>query len=219
MKVRRNPNRLAVIAGLVIGGLLSGCSGGEDRTEVESPKLDRCKAMLGAGNVEAAVKTTGGSDVEVSGTPQADVLATGLVEEAKQWQESDLLHNSHTGCRMDAFEGDQLSGTVDVSVKWSSLSLGLMGDPKNSRTWRQVNKSVYVAPEPGPARMQLIAACAVPGAAAAQASGLPLQFEVSGVSLGAELRWELLRAFAQSVTEEMGCATPPVIPSVLPPAT
>ncbi|MFE9726395.1 hypothetical protein ACFYQ5_23060 [Streptomyces sp. NPDC005794] len=210
---------MTVTAVLVIGGLLAGCSGGEDRAEVGSPKLDRCKSLLGAANVEAAVKTTGGSDVEVSGTPQADVLATGLAKEAKQWQESDLLHNSYTGCRMDAFDGDQLSGTVDLSVKWSSLSLGLMDDPKNSRTWRQVNESVYVAPEPGPVRMQLIAACAVPGATAAQSSGLPLQFEVSGVRLGAELRWELLRAFAQSVTEEMGCATPPVIPSALPAAT
>ncbi|MFE6024218.1 hypothetical protein [Streptomyces niveus] len=213
----RNPNRLTAIAVLVIGGLLSGCSGGEDRPE--SPELGRCKSLLGAGNVEAAVKTMGGSDVEVSGTPQADVLADGLVREAKQWKKSDLLHNSYTGCRMDAFEGDQISGTVDVTVKWSVLSLGLLDDPKNSRTWRQVNKSVYVAPEPGPARMQLLAVCAVHGATASQSSDLPLQFDVSGASLGAELRWELLRAFAQSVTEEMGCTTPPVIPSVLPAAT
>ncbi|MFD9499062.1 hypothetical protein [Streptomyces sp. NPDC060035] len=217
MMMLRNSNRLTVIAVLVIGGLLSGCSGGEERAE--SPKLGRCKSLLGAGNVEAAVKTTGGSDVEVSGTPQADVLADSLVREAKQWQESDLLHNSYTGCRMDAFEGDQLSGTIDVSVKWSVLSFGLLDSPKNSRTWRQVNESVYVAPEPGPARMQLLAACAVPGAAESQSSDLPLQFDVSGLSLGAELRWGLLRAFAQSVTEEMGCATPPVIPSVLPAAT
>lgn len=213
----RNSNRLAVIAVLVIGGLLSGCSGGEDRAE--SPELGRCKSLLGAGNVEAAVKTAGGGDVEVSGTPQADVLADGLVREAKQWQKSDLLHNSYTGCRMDVFEGDQLSGTVDVSVKWSVLSLGLMDDPKNSRTWRQVNELVYVAPEPGPARMQLLAACAVPGAIASQSSDLPLQFEVSGASLGSDLRWELLRAFARSVTGEMGCTRPPVIPSVLPAAT
>ncbi|MFE4609503.1 hypothetical protein ACWGCP_28390 [Streptomyces niveus] len=213
----RNPNRLTAIAVLVIGGLLSGCSGGEDRAE--SPELGRCKSLLGAGNVEAAVKTMGGSDVEVSGTPQADVLVDGLVREAKQWKKSDLLHNSYTGCRMDAFEGDQISGTVDVTVKWSVLSLGLLDDPKNSRTWRQVNKSVYVAPEPGPARMQLLAVCAVHGATASQSSDLPLQFDVSGASLGAELRWELLRAFAQSVTEEMGCTTPPVIPSVLPAAT
>ncbi|MEV8399144.1 hypothetical protein [Streptomyces niveus] len=213
----RNPNRLTAIAVLVIGGLLSGCSGGEDRAE--SPELGRCKSLLGAGNVEAAVKTMGGSDVEVSGTPQADVLVDGLVREAKQWNKSDLLHNSYTGCRMDAFEGDQISGTVDVTVKWSVLSLGLLDDPKNSRTWRQVNKSVYVAPEPGPARMQLLAVCAVHGATASQSSDLPLQFDVSGASLGAELRWELLRAFAQSVTEEMGCTTPPVIPSVLPAAT
>ncbi|WP_405613232.1 hypothetical protein [Streptomyces sp. NBC_01508] len=213
----RNPNRLTAIAVLVIGGLLSGCSGGEDRAE--SPELGRCKSLLGAGNVEAAVKTMSGSDVEVSGTPQADVLVDGLVREAKQWQKSDLLHNSYTGCRMDAFEGDQNSGTVDATVKWSVLSLGLLNDPKNSRTWRQVNKLVYVAPEPGPARMQLLAACAVHGATASQSSDLPLQFDVSGASLGAELRWELLRAFAQSVTEEMGCTTPPVIPSVVPAAT
>ncbi|MEU2677755.1 hypothetical protein ABZ638_12780 [Streptomyces sp. NPDC007107] len=214
----RISNRLTLVSFLIIGGLLSGCTGGEGRAEVESPKLGQCKSLLGAQNVEAAVKSTGGSDIEVSGTPQADALAEGLVREAKQWKKSDLLHNSYTGCRMDAYEGEELSGTVDVSVKWSVLSVGMMDDPKNSRTWRQVNKSVYVAPEPGPARMQLLAACAVPGATASQSSGLPLQFEVSGASLGAELRWELLRAFAQSVTEEMGCATPPVIPSVLPAA-
>lgn len=212
-----NSNRLTVISVLVIGVLLSGCSGGKERAE--SPELGRCKSLLGAGNVDAAVKTTGGSDVEVSGTPQADVLADGLVREAKRWQKSDLLHSSYTGCRMDAFEGGQIIGTVDASVKWSVLSLGLLDSPKNSRTWRQVNESVYVAPEPGPGRMQLLAACAVPGATASQSSDLPLQFQVSGASLGAELRWELLRAFAQSVTEEMRCATPPVIPSVLPAAT
>lgn len=212
-----NSNRLTVISVLVIGVLLSGCSGGKERAE--SPELGRCKSLLGAGNVDAAVKTTGGSDVEVSGTPQADVLADGLVREAKRWQKSDLLHSSYTGCRMDAFEGGQIIGTVDASVKWSVLSLGLLDSPMNSRTWRQVNESVYVAPEPGPGRMQLLAACAVPGATASQSSDLPLQFQVSGASLGAELRWELLRAFAQSVTEEMRCATPPVIPSVLPAAT
>ncbi|MDX3058033.1 hypothetical protein PV394_23320 [Streptomyces sp. NE06-03E] len=212
----RISNRSTLAAVLIIGGLLSGCTGGEGRAEAESPKLGQCKSLLGAQNVGAAVKSTGGSDVEVSGTPRADALAEGLVREAKQWKKSDLLHNSYTGCRMDAYEGEELSGTVDVSVKWSVLSVGMMDDRKNSRTWRQVNKSVYVAPEQGPARMQLLATCAVPGAAASQSSGLPLQFEVSGASLGAELRWELLRAFAQSVTEEMGCATPPVIPSVLP---
>ncbi|MFC3237696.1 hypothetical protein CP967_21585 [Streptomyces nitrosporeus] len=219
MMLRRS-NRLTAIAVLAIAGLLAGCSSGEDSAEsAGSPELGRCKSLLGAENVAAAIGTTGASDVEVSGTPQADVLADGLVREAKQWQKSDLLHNSHTGCRMDAFEGDHVSDTVDVSVKWSALSLGMMDDPKNSRTWRRVNEAVYVAPEPGPGRMQLLAVCAVPGAIAEQSSGLPLQFEVSGASLGAELRWELLKSFARSVTEEMGCTTPPDVPSALPAAT
>ncbi|WP_146063433.1 hypothetical protein [Streptomyces sp. SM11] len=208
---------MTAIAGLAVGGLLSGCAGGEE--SAESPKLGQCKTLLGAENVEAAVKTTGGSDVEVGGTPQADVLVDRLVREAKRWQESDLLHTRYTGCRMDAFEGDRISGTVDATVKWSVLSLGMMDSPEISRTWRQVNASVYVAPEPAPARTQLIAVCAVPGAIASQPSDLPLQFEVVGKSLGTELRWELLRAFAQSVTEKMGCAKPPVIPSALPPST
>ncbi|WP_326765852.1 hypothetical protein OG978_15850 [Streptomyces sp. NBC_01591] len=213
----RNSSRLWTFAvPVVVGILLSGCSKGQDRAE--SPELGRCKSLLGAENVEAAVKATGGNDVEVSGTPQADALAAALVKEAEKWQESDLMHTSYTGCRLDAFEGDQPSGTVDVSVKWSVLSLESMDDPKAGRTWRQVNGLVYVAPEPGPARMQLVAACAVPGAAASQSTGLPLQFQVTGADLGAELRWELLRTFAQSVTEEMGCTTSPVIPSELPAA-
>ncbi|MFJ6614152.1 hypothetical protein ACIQPT_28150 [Streptomyces sp. NPDC091289] len=208
---------MTAIAGLAIGGLLSGCSGGEDRAG--SPELDWCKSLLGAENVEAAVKAAGGSDVEVSGTPRADVLADRLVREAKRWQESDLLHTRYTGCRMDTFEGDRISGTVDATVKWSVLSLGMMEGPEISRTWRQVNASVYVALEHARARTQLIAVCAVPGAIASQPSDLPLQFEVVGESLGTELRWELLRAFAQSVTEKMGCAKPPVIPTALPSST
>ncbi|MGW6073029.1 hypothetical protein ACWFRT_31140 [Streptomyces anulatus] len=214
--LRRHGNRMTVTTVLVIGGLLSGCSGGEDRTE--SPELGQCKALLGAGNVEAAVKRTGGDDVEVSGTPKTDVLADRLVREAKRWQESDLQHTLYTGCRMDAFEGDRTSGTVDVSVKWSILSLGMMDSPENSRTWRRANESVYVQPEPGPARMRLVAECAVPGAIASQPSDLPLQFDVAGASLGTELRWKLLSTFARSVTEEMGCAKAPVIPSALPPS-
>ncbi|MFJ9187770.1 hypothetical protein ACIRQO_32490 [Streptomyces anulatus] len=210
-------NRLALVAALAIGGLLSGCSGGEERAE--SPRMGQCETLLGAESVEAAVKTTGGGDVEVSGTPQADVLAERLLREAKQWQESDLQHTLYTGCRMDAFEGDRISGTVDVSVKWSILSLGMMDSPENSRTWRRANESVYVQPEPGPARMRLVAECAVPGAIASQPSDLPLQFDVAGASLGTELRWKLLSTFARSVTEEMGCAKSPVIPSALPPAT
>ncbi|EHM28887.1 MULTISPECIES: hypothetical protein [Streptomyces] len=210
-------NRLILVAALAIGGLLSGCSGGEERAE--SPRLGQCETLLGAESVEAAVKTTGGGDVEVSGTPQADVLAERLLREAKQWQESDLQHTRYTGCRLDAFEGDRISGTVDVSVKWSALSMGMMDSPENSRTWRPANDSVYVQPEPGPARMRLIARCAVPGAIASQPSDLPLQFDVAGASLGAELRWELLSTFARSVTEGMGCAKSPVIPSALPPAT
>ncbi|MEU1172877.1 hypothetical protein [Streptomyces microflavus] len=208
--------RMTAVVGLAIGGLLAGCSGGEERAE--SPKLGQCKTLLGAANVEAAVKTTGGSDVEVGGTPQADVLADRLVQEAKRWQKSDLQHTRYTGCRMDAFKGDQISGTVDVSVKWSVLSLGVMDSPENRRAWRQANASVYVEPEPGPARMRLIAACAVPGTIASQPSDLPLQFDVAGASLGTELRWELLSAFARSVVAEMDCAEPPVIPSALPTA-
>ncbi|MEW1629973.1 hypothetical protein AB0387_21650 [Streptomyces sp. NPDC089173] len=216
MMLRSYGTRVTAILGLAIGGLLSGCSGGEERAE--SPKLGQCETLLGATNVEAALKTTGGSDVEVGGTPQADVLADRLVREAKQWQESDLQHSRYTGCRMDAFEDDRISGTVDVSVKWSVLSLGVMDSPENRRAWRQANESVYVEPEPGPARMRLIAACAVPGTIASQPSDLPLQFDVAGVSLGTELRWELLSAFARSVVAEMDCAAPPVIPAALPAA-
>ncbi|MFE2978737.1 hypothetical protein [Streptomyces sp. NPDC059258] len=205
---------MTAITFLVIGGLLSGCSGGEERAD--SPKRGQCETLLGDENVEAAVKMTGGSDVEVGGTPQADVLAERLVREAKQWQESDLQHTSYTGCRVDAFEGDGISGTVDASVKWSALSLGMMDSPKNSRTWRQANESVYVETEAGPGRSRLIAKCAVPGTIDSQPSDLPLQFDVSGTSLGTELRWELLSVFARSVVDEMGCTKPPVIPSTMP---
>ncbi|MET9943014.1 hypothetical protein [Streptomyces halstedii] len=99
MMLRSYGTRVTAILGLVIGGLLSGCSGGEERAE--SPKLGQCETLLGATNVEAALKTTGGSDVEVGGTPQADVLADRLVREAKQWQESDLQHSRYTGCRTE----------------------------------------------------------------------------------------------------------------------
>ncbi|MFH8373796.1 hypothetical protein [Streptomyces cyaneofuscatus] len=212
----RYGTRMTAVMGLAIGGLLAGCAGGEERAE--SPKLGQCRTLLGAANVEAAVKATGGSDVEVGGTPQADALADRLVREAKRWQESDLQHTRYTACRVDAFEGDRISGTVDVSVKWSVLSLGMMSSPENRQAWRQANDSVYVEPEPGPARMRLIAACAVPGTIPSQPSDLPLQFDVAGASLGTELRWELLSAFARSVVAEMGCAEPPVIPSALPAA-
>ncbi|GGS57743.1 hypothetical protein F2B00_32685 [Streptomyces parvus] len=207
-------NRLILVATLAIGGLLSGCSGGEERAE--SPKQEQCETLLGAENVEAAVKATGGSDVEVSGTPQADVLADRLAREAKRWQKSDLLHTPYTACRMSAFEGDRIVGTVDVSVKWSVLSVRMMDNPQIGRTWRQVNESLFVAPEPGPARMQLLAVCAVPGAIASQPSDLPLQFEVAAKDLGTELRWELLSTFARSVAGEMDCEKRPVVPSALP---
>lgn len=91
-----------------------------------------------------------------------------------------------------------------------------MGNPQIGRTWRQVNESLFVAPEPGPARMQLLAVCAVPGAIASQPSDLPLQFEVVTKDLGTELRWELLSTFARSVAREMDCQKHPVVPSALP---
>ncbi|OSC75950.1 hypothetical protein LEL86_05630 [Streptomyces sp. WA6-1-16] len=207
-------NRLILVAALAIGGLLSGCSGDEERAE--SPKLRQCETLLGAESVRAVVKATGGDDVSVSGTPQADVLADQLVREAKRWQKSDLLHTPYTACRMSAFEGDRIVGTVDVSVKWSVLSVRMMDNPQIGRTWRQVNESLFVAPEPGPARMQLLAVCAVPGAIASQPSDLPLQFEVAGKDLGTELRWELLSTFARSVAGEMDCEKRPVVPSALP---
>lgn len=214
MAMPHRRDRLTGIAVLAIGTLLSGCSGGEGRAE--SPKRGQCETLLGDENVEAAVRTTGGSDVEVGGTPQADVLAERLVREAKQWQASDLQHTSYTGCRVDAFEGGGISGTVDASVKWSALSLGMMDSPKNSRTWRQANESVHVETESGPGRSRLIAKCDVPGAIESLPSDLPLQFDVTGVTLGLELRWELLSVFARSVVEEMECEKPPVIPSSLP---
>lgn len=158
----------------------------------------------------------GSSDVEASGTPQADVLADLLTKEAKRWQKSDLLHAPYTACRMSAFEGDRIIGTVDVSVKWSVLSLRMMDNPQIGRTWRQVKESLFVAPEPGSARMQLLAVCAVPGAIASQPSDLPLQFEVAAKDLGTELRWELLSTFARSVVGEMDCEKRPVVPSALP---
>ncbi|MFF3031515.1 hypothetical protein ACFVS7_11015 [Streptomyces rubiginosohelvolus] len=209
-------NRLIFVATLAIGGLLSGCSGGEERAE--SPKQEQCETLLGAENVEAAVKATGGSDVEVSGTPQADVLADRLAREAKRWQKSDLLHTPYTACRMSAFEGDRIIGTIDVSVKWSVLSMRMMDTPQISRTWRRVNDSLFLAPEASPARMQLLAVCAVPGAIASQPSDLPLQFEVAAKDLRTELRWDLLSTFARSVVEAMDCTQPPVIPSALPAA-
>ncbi|APS21303.1 hypothetical protein TK78_22000 [Streptomyces sp. Tue 6075] len=209
-------DRLTAIAAPAIGGLLSGCSGGEERAQ--APEPGQCETLLGAENVEAAVETTGGSDVEVGGTPQADVLAERLVREAKQWQESDLQPTRYTGCRMDAFEGDEISGTVDVTAKWSALSLGMMDSPENSRTWRQANRSVHVEPEAAPGLMRLIAACTVPGTIDSQPSYQPLRFDVSGASLGTELRWELLSTLARSVVEEMDCTKPPVIPSALPAA-
>lgn len=202
------------VATLVIGGLLSGCSGGDDRAD--SPKLRQCKNLLGSGNVESVVDAVGSSDVGASGTPQADVLADLLVKEAKRWQESDLLHTPYTACRMSVFESDRIIGTVDVSVKWSVLSLRMMDSPQIGRTWRRVNESLFVAPEASPVRMQLLAACAVPGAIASQPSNLPLQFEVAAKDLGTELRWELLSTFARSVVGEMDCEKPPVIPSALP---
>ncbi|MFI1187743.1 hypothetical protein [Streptomyces californicus] len=76
-----------------------------------------------------------------------------------------------------------------------------------------------VASERGAGRMQLIAACAVPGAHASQPTDLPLQFDEAGVSAGTELRWDILSAFARSVVAEMNCVKPPVIPSVMPALT
>ncbi|MCQ1576772.1 hypothetical protein [Streptomyces parvus] len=214
--VARDESADTHFAGLAIGGLLSGCFGGEERAE--SPKLGLCETLLGAKNGEAAVKTTCGSDAEVGGTPQADVLVERLVREAKQSQESDLQRTRYTGCRMDTFEGDEISGTVDATVKWSALSLGIMDSPENSRRWRQANPSVYVEPEAAPGLTRLIAACAVPGTIESQPSDLPLQFDVSEASLGTENRWELLSTFARSIVKEMDCMKPPIIPSVLPAA-
>lgn len=67
-------NRLMLVANLVIGRILAGCSGGDDRAD--SPKLRQCKNLLGSGNVESVVEAIGSSDVEASGTPQVDVWAT-----------------------------------------------------------------------------------------------------------------------------------------------
>ncbi|CAM5271291.1 hypothetical protein [Streptomyces badius] len=214
MTMLRKASRPMGIAVLVIGGNLSDCSGDDDRAD--SPNLRQCKHLLGSGNVDSVVDAIGSSDVEARGTPQADVLADLLTKEAKRWQKADLPHTPYTACRMSAFEGDRIIGTVDASVKWSALSLGMMDSPKNSRTWRQANESVYVETESGPGRMRLIAKCAVPGAIDSQPSDLPLQFDVTGVTLGTELRWELLSAFARSVVEEMDCEKPPAIPSALP---
>ncbi|MFJ6512266.1 hypothetical protein ACIQMO_34900 [Streptomyces sp. NPDC091406] len=202
------------VATLVMVGILSGCSGGDGR--VDSPQLQRCKNLLGSGNLDSVVDAIGSSDVEVSGTPQADVLADLLAKEAQRWQKSDLLHTTYTACRLSAFEGDRIIGTVDVSVKWSVLSLNMMDSPQTSRTWRRVNDSLFLAPKASPARMQLLAVCAVPGAVASQPSDLPLQFEVAAKDLRTELRWELLSVFARSVVDEMGCTKPPVIPSTMP---
>lgn len=166
--------------------------------------------------MEAAVKTTGDSDAEVGGTPQADVLVERFVREAKQSQESDLQRTRYTGCRVDAFEGDEISGTVDATVKWSALSLGMMDSPEGSRTWRKAKPTVYVEPEAAPGPMRLIAACAVPGTIEFQPSDLPLQFDVSGASPGTELRWALLSTFARSIVKEMDYMKPPFIPSALP---
>lgn len=52
----RKVSRLTGKAVLAIGGLLSGCSGGEERAE--SPKVRRCESLLGAKNMEAAANAT-----------------------------------------------------------------------------------------------------------------------------------------------------------------
>ncbi|WP_143668351.1 hypothetical protein [Streptomyces sp. f150] len=107
------------------------------------------------------------------------MLAERLVREAKQRQEPDLQHTRFTGCRMDALEGDEISGAVDASVKWSALSLRTMGSPESNQAWRQASASVYVEPEAGLGFMRLMVECAAPGAIDSEPSDLPLQFDVT----------------------------------------
>lgn len=105
---------------------------------------------------------------------------------------------------------------MTMSHRADRLTAVEANSPEIGRTWRQVNDSVYVEPEPGPAHMRLIAGCAVRGTIASQPTDLPVQFDVRGLSPGAELRWELLSAFARSVVAEMDCTKPPVVPSAQP---
>ncbi|WP_144317016.1 hypothetical protein [Streptomyces sp. sk226] len=101
--------------------------------------------------MKAVVEGTGGDDASVVGAAEAEVLADRLVREAGRWRPSDLIHTPDIGCCLNVFKSDRKSGVLDVRVKWSVSTPGVIDNPKSDRTWHQVNDRPPAIPSAMPA--------------------------------------------------------------------
>ncbi|MEV6475501.1 hypothetical protein [Streptomyces sp. NPDC051657] len=104
---------------------------------------------------------------------------------------------------------------IEATVQWSALTVDSMSEPKYAKSWRQLNDHVFVELETGQPSMGLLVTCGVPGAAAGQEAGLPLQMSVTDPGLAVEQRQALLSTFARSLVDELSCIGEPVIPAQL----
>ncbi|MFD4236439.1 hypothetical protein [Streptomyces sp. NPDC058542] len=207
-----------VLSGVVLCALaLAGCSdssepGNETRG---SAGLEKCGQFLGTENVHGAVDSVDGGKATATARNSPARLAAILDREAEEWSVDDLLHNSYSACRIQLPAGDGGAFVIEATVQWSALTVDSMSEPKYAKSWRQLNDHVFVELETGQPSMGLLVTCGVPGAAAGQEAGLPLQMSVTDPGLAVEQRQALLSAFARSLVDELSCIGEPVIPAQL----
>ncbi|MEU6633244.1 hypothetical protein ABZ905_33870 [Streptomyces parvus] len=186
-----------------------------DKETRSSSGLQKCGQFLGAENVERAVDSVGGGKANFTARNGPTRLAAIMDREAEEWSVDDLLHNSYSACRIQLPAEGGGAFVIEATAQWSVLTVDSMNDPKFAKSWRQLNDQVFVELETGQPSMELLVTCGVPGAAAGQEAGLPLQVAVTDPGLAVDQRQVLLSTFARTLVDELSCAGDPAIPEQL----
>ncbi|WP_143668350.1 hypothetical protein [Streptomyces sp. f150] len=204
-------------SGVFLCVLVVGCSGDPEvgKAVRSSAGLQKCGQFLGAENINRAVESVDGGKATATARNSPERLAAIMDREAEEWAVDDLLHNSYSACRIQVPAEGGGAFVIEATVQWSVLTVDSMSDPKYAKSWRQLNDQVFVELETGRPSMELLVACGVPGAAAGQEAGLPLQMAVTDPGLAVDQRQVLLSTFARTLVDELSCAGDPVIPAQL----
>ncbi|WP_051845279.1 hypothetical protein [Streptomyces globisporus] len=202
---------------------VTACSGGgkdgRGAGAVSPAALATCRQVFGAKNVDA-LRAEFGEGLRAYDRSLADMKER-LVAEARGWTagDDDLRRTTYRPCQIQE-RAKGSDGWVTSTVAWSMWDIEFLSSTKDVQPWHKVVDGVYVSPRRRIEGTSLVMTCTIPGSAAGQGSGLPLEVSVNeedrkaGEGVSTE---QLLKSLAESARGLVGCQEKPVLPDDLMP--
>ncbi|ROQ32627.1 hypothetical protein EDD98_1619 [Streptomyces sp. PanSC19] len=227
VSVARRRTGASVAAALAVVLSVASCGGGggdapkASATEAARTEaaLRTCQKVFGAKNVDS-LRAEFGEGLRAYDRSLTDMKER-LVTEAHDWTavDDDLRRATYRPCQIqERAEGSD--GWVTSTVAWSMWSIEFLSSTKDVRAWHKVVDGVYVSPRRPTTGTSLAMTCTIPGSAAGQGSGLPLEVSVNEedrkAGEGASTE-QLLKSLAENMREFIGCREKPALPDDLAP--